>query len=154
MDQIISEMRYTHEQYLAFADALDSKLSLLLESGAGIVTLFTAVGIVRASPTVYWIGLGIVVAAYLVAVVYVTVHWAPWRYPFPFPVNWQQLAAHYMPLSDDELRDITVNQYLIVIQKIDVILDKKSTAVKVGLIALSAALAFLVMLQFAISAAQ
>jgi len=147
MDEIVREMRYTHEQLLGFADAVDGKLSLLLEGGAVIITAFSAMGLVLASPWYYWVGLCLVASVYLGGTIYVLGHWAPWRYPFPLVAEWTALAEDYMVLTDDDMRDALVKQYVDVIQDTQDTLDKKASAVTVGMVAIAVSLLLLVLLQ-------
>lgn len=147
MDQIIAEMRYTHEKLLAFADAVDAKLSLLIEGEAVVIALFAGIGIVQDSPLVYWIVLGFISVAYVFGVVFVCVCWAPWRYPFPLPADWQQLASSYMPLTENDMRDALVKQYIHVIVTVQSVLDQKAKGVTIGLVAIAISLVALVMLQ-------
>jgi len=148
-EQAVTEMRYEYDKLLSFADVLDSKLALLMEGAVVVLTAFAAVGIVKDSPLGYWIALEAIAVIFAIGIVTVAVYWAPWRYPFALPANWDQLARHYLDLGDDEAREVVISQYIVVIDKVKPILEKKARAVTVGLIAIAVSLVILVGLQLA-----
>ena len=151
-EQILAELRNEHQALLAFGDALDAKLNMLLGSGSLLIGLFAVLGSASAAPVWYWLVIIVVAIAYLGGLLWTGAALQPTGYALPIRADWAHLATTYFSLAGEVQIDYLISQHLVAIAANERVLARKALAVKVGLWALLVALVLLLANRLALAA--
>lgn len=145
---ILFELQAHANAILDFGDALDNKLNLLV--GASVVTLglFSALGAVNQAGQWYWCVMAVVALCYCISIIVVVREFLPIDYHFPLLVDWDHLQTTYLVFEEEEMLDRVVSQYTVVIDRNNALLERKTFAVRFGMVMLFTTILILIVLQF------
>ncbi len=130
--QVLTELRSEQEALLAFGDALDAKLNMLIGSGSLILGLFSTLGLVQPGPWWYWAVIIVSAIVYFCVLFRLGFALAPVSYHFPLLEDWDHLYSTYIPLSGNDLFNKLISQNLEAIELNKEINIRKAQAVKFG----------------------
>lgn len=145
---VLFELQAHANAILDFGDALDSKLNLLVGAAGVTLGLFSALGAINQVWQWYWYVMASVALCYCISVIVVTREFLPIDYHFPLLANWDHLQTTYLVLEEEEMLDRIISQYLVIIDKNNALLERKTFAVRGGMVLLFTTILILIVLQF------